>query len=52
MNKYFKKIGKTKCISSWKSNGLSHVVIKSPTKNNSLAPTLGYNGETMYVEFN
>ena len=50
MNKYFKKIDKTKSISSWKSKGLSNKVIKSP--NNSLTPTLGYAGKIMYVEFN
>ena len=41
MNKYFKKIGKTKKISLWKSKGLSDKVVKPPTtNNNSLAPTL------------
>ena len=39
MNKHF-KIGKTESILSWKSNGLSDQVIKPPTTNNSLAPTL------------
>ena len=48
--KYFKKIGKTKSISSWKSKGLSDEVVKSPSK--GLAPTLGYTGRRMYVEFN
>ena len=48
MNKYFKKIGNTKSISSWKSKGLSDEVIKPPTVNNNcLAPTLGYDGERM-----
>ena len=51
MNKYLEKIGKTKSISSRKSKGLSDEVIKSPTiNNNSLAPTLGYAGEKMYVK--
>ena len=53
MNKCFKKIGKTKSISSWKSKRLSEEVIKSPAiNNNSLAPTLGYADEKMYVKFN
>ena len=48
MNKYFKKIGKTKSISLWKSKGLADEVIKSPTtNNNSLPPTLEYAGERM-----
>ena len=41
MNKYFKKIGNTKSISSCKSKGLSDEVIKSSTiNNNGLARTL------------
>ena len=53
MNRYFKKIGKTKSISSWKSKGLSNKIIKSATTdNNSLAPTLEYAGKRMYVKFN
>ena len=51
MNKYFKKIGKTKSISSWKTKGLSDQVIKTPTTDTSLAPILGYDGKIMYVEF-
>ena len=43
VNKYFKKIGNTESISSWKSKGLSNEVIKPPTtSNNSLAPSLDY----------
>ena len=53
MNKYFKRIGNTKSISSWKSEGLSDEVIKSPTiNNNSLAPTLEYIDKNMVVKFN
>ena len=53
MNKYFKKINNTKSISSWKSNGSSDEVIRSPTiNNNSLAPTLEYIGKNIFVKFN
>ena len=53
MNKYFKKIGNTKSISSCKSKGLFDEVIKPSTiNNNSLAPTLEYAGKKMYVKFN
>ena len=53
MNKYFKKIGNAKSISSRKSKGLSHKVIKSPTiNNNSLAITLEYIYKNMFVKFN
>ena len=52
MNRCFKKIGKTKSISSWKSKGLSDEVIQSPTiNNNSLAPKLEYLGKKMFVKF-
>ena len=45
-NKYFKKIGKTKSISSWKSKRASDEAIKPPTTNNNiLAPTLEYAGK-------
>ena len=53
MNKYFKKIGKNKSISSWKSKGLFDEFSKSPTiNNNSLAPTLEYIDKNMFVKFN
>ena len=53
MNKYFKKIGNTKSISSWKSKGLSDEVTKSPTiNNNNLAPTLEFIDKNMFVKFN
>ena len=53
INKYFKKIGNTKSISSWKSKGLSDEVIKAPTiNNNSLAPTLEYIDKNIFVKFN
>ena len=53
MNKYFKKIGNTKSILSWKSKGLSDEVIKSPTiNNNSVAPILEYIYKTVFVKFN
>ena len=52
MNKYFKTIGNTKSISSWKSKELSDEVIKSfTTANNSLAPTLEYPGKTMVKKY-
>ena len=49
MYKYFKKIGDTESISEWKSKGLPDEIIEPP--NNSLAPTLQYTGERMYVKF-
>ena len=53
MNKYFKKIGSTESISSWKSKGLSNEVIKPPsTSNNSLAPELSYFINKIKVKFN
>ena len=51
MNKYFKKIGNTKSISSWESKGLSDEVFKLPINNNSLAPNLEYVSEKMFVKF-
>ena len=52
MNRCFKKIGKTKSISSWKSKGLSDEVIKFPTINHkSLAPKLEYLDKKMFVKF-
>ena len=53
MSRYFKKIGNTKSISSWKSKGLSDEVIKfCTTSNNRLSSTLEYAGKKMYVKFN
>ena len=41
MYKYFKKIGNTKCTSSWKSKGLSNEIIKPPTTSDkSFVPAL------------
>ena len=42
MSEYFKKIDKTKSISSRESKGLSNEVFKLPVNNNSLAPKLEY----------
>ena len=42
---YFKKIGNTDHISSWKFEGLSDEIFKPPTtSDNSLTPALGYIG--------
>ena len=49
MYKYFKKIGSTESILSWKSKGLSNESIKPP--DNKLAPTVKYTGKRMYVNF-
>ena len=49
MYKYFKKIGRTECISSCESKGLSNKVIKSP--DNSFAPAVKFTGKRMYVNF-
>ena len=50
MNKYFKKIGKTKSVSSWKSKGLSDEVFKPTINNNSPAPKLEYVSEKLYED--
>ena len=43
LNKYFKVITNTDCVSSWKSKGLSSESIKPPTtSDNSLTPVLSY----------
>ena len=42
MQKYFKKIGNTEKISSWKSKGLSNEIIKP--LDNTHAPKLIYSG--------
>ena len=45
INRYFKVIANTNCISSWKSKGLSDETIKVPaTPDNSLTPELSYQG--------
>ena len=49
MHKYFLKISSTKSIAEWKSKGLSDEVIKP--FNNSVAPTVKFTGERMYVKF-
>ena len=52
MNRYFKKIGNTKKISSWKSKGLSDEVLKRSINNNSIARKLEYVDKNMFVKFN
>ena len=45
INKYFKVIANTDCVSLWKSKGSSAESIKPPaTPCNSLTPVLSYNG--------
>ena len=54
MYRYFKKIGNTEPISSWKSKGLSDEIIKPPTtSDNILAPAsaLSYIGYKIRVKF-
>ena len=51
MNRYFKRIGNTKNVSSWKAKGLLDEVFKPPINNNSLAPKLEYASELMFVKF-
>ena len=52
INKYFKVITNTDCISSWISKGLSAESIKSPaTSDNSLIPALSYYGTKTRVKF-
>ena len=52
MYKYFKKVGSTKRISSWKSKGLSDEVIKTlTTSDNSLDPALSYISNEIRVKF-
>ena len=50
MYKYLQKISNTENISEQKSKELSDEVIKPP--DNSIAPTLGYDSKSMYLEFN
>ena len=50
--KFFKTIGNTDYISSWKSKGLSAESIKPPTtSDNSLTPALSYYGTKTRVKF-
>ena len=52
MCRYFKKIGNTESISSWKSKGLSDEIIKlTTTSDNSLTPALSYIGNKTRVKF-
>ena len=49
---YFKLIGNTNIISSWKSKTLSAETIKPPTtSDNSLTPTLSYSGTKTKLKF-
>ena len=49
MNKYYKNVGNTGKISSWKSKGLVDEIIKPI--DNTQAPELIYSGETIHVKF-
>ena len=49
INKYFKVIGNTLSISSWKSNGLSAETINPPTM--SLSPLIDYVGNKIRLKF-
>ena len=49
MYKYFKRLVSTESIAEWESKGFSSEVIKPP--NNTLAPTIKFTGERMYVKF-
>ena len=52
MYRYYKKIGNTERISSWKSKGLSDEIIKpTTTSDNSLTPALSYIGNKARVKF-
>ena len=52
MYRYFKNIGNTDYISSWKYKGLSDEIIKPSTiSDNSLSPTLSYIGNKTRVKF-
>ena len=53
MYRYFKRIGNSEYISSWKSKGLSDEIVKPPfAPNNILDPSLDYLGTTTRVKFN
>ena len=52
MNRYFKVIGSTDYVSSWKSKGLSAETINPPSAlDNSLTPPLTYYGTKTKVKF-
>ena len=52
INRYFKIIANTKCLSSWKSKGLSNETIKPyATSDNSLTPLVEYYGTRVRVQF-
>ena len=52
MYRYFKKVGNTDHISSWKSIGLPDEIIKLPdTSDNSIAPSWSYSGTKTKVKF-
>ena len=52
MYQYFKKIGNTEHVSSWKSKGLFDKIIKPVnTPVNSFALTLTYTGDKIRVKF-
>ena len=48
---YILKIANTKYISSWQPKGLSNKIIKPPTSDNSLNPTISYYGTKARLEF-
>ena len=53
INKYFKAVDNKKCISSWKSKGLSDETIKPPaTSDNSLSPLIDYLAAKIRLQFN
>ena len=52
LNKYFKLIANTDCVSSWKSKGLSAETFKPPsTSDNSLTPGISYYGTKTRLKF-
>ena len=52
LNKYFKVIVNTDCVSSWKSKGLSAETIKPPTISDTcLTPAVSYYGTKTRVKF-
>ena len=52
MHRWFKKIGNTDYISSWKFKGLSDEIIKPPTtSDNSLASSLSCMGNKTGIKF-
>ena len=51
ITRYFKVIGNTNMVSSWKSKGLSAETKPPTTSDNSLAPTLSYSGTKTKLKF-